>query len=165
LNGGDGGEIAIHRDDHVEARGGGMAVRVVEAGENGFAGEVEFLGCCGREVENVIVAADGEESAMGNGDGLRARLRIVHGEDIGVVEDQLGLFDFEREYREGSHGAQEFPTRGVKAGMHRDLSLEADGMRCGAGSQSSHPKNVAGAKGCLLVQKQRSGYNSALNGA
>src|SRR6266849_2750530 len=60
LNGGDGGEIAIHRDDHVEARGGGMAVRVVEAGENGFADEVEFLGCCVGEMEYVVVPADGE---------------------------------------------------------------------------------------------------------
>jgi hypothetical protein len=57
LDGRDGAEIAIDHAEVHESGHGRVRVRVNEAGENGFGGEVNFFGSGSGKVEDVVIGA------------------------------------------------------------------------------------------------------------
>src|SRR4029077_1105365 len=80
----------------VQSRRGGMAVCVDEPRKNRFAGKIDLLDAGPGQIQNVRIAPHGQKSSVGDRHGLRAGLQIVHGEEIPVVQDQLGFFDVQR---------------------------------------------------------------------
>src|SRR5690606_11917429 len=96
---GDGGDQlgdAAHRgvagvDGGQRLRGGQqVVVRVDEAGEDGAPAGVDHLGAGARGGGGLRLAADGGHSAVGERHRLGAGPGVVHGEDLGVPDEQGG---------------------------------------------------------------------------
>ena len=81
---------------------------VIEARENGPATEVDLANAGGYEIQDIGITANGEKAAIGNGHSLSMRLQVIDGEDIRVVQNQVGFFALEREHRECSKRAEKF---------------------------------------------------------
>jgi hypothetical protein len=111
LNGGNGTEVTIHHAKVREAGFGGVGVSINEARKDRFTAEIEFAGSRAGKIQNVRIASDREKSAAGNGHSLSAGFSAVHGENIGVVQDEIRLLLFERKKGKGSEGAKKFAAR------------------------------------------------------
>src|SRR5215467_301720 len=90
----------------------GMRMRVDETWSDGLSAKVSFADAGTRKIQHIGVAAHGKKSVACNGDGLCARLLVIHRQDISVVKNQLRLFLFHWEQRKRSQRADEFAARG-----------------------------------------------------
>ena len=82
--------FAQGRAEHVD-------VGVDQAGEDGAAFEVDHLGGrCAVGGEDFLGCADGDEAAFLDGDGLDGGGLGVQGEDVAVVQDEIGGEEGER---------------------------------------------------------------------
>ena len=87
----DGAEVAVLLGDVADAAAHDVSVGVDEAGEDGFAGCVYYFGGDAVEGGDVFVRADGEEAPVFDGDGGGGRRGGVDGDDVGVVDDSVGV--------------------------------------------------------------------------
>src|SRR5262249_6230202 len=94
-----------------EAGFGWMGMRIDEARSDRFSAEVNLADVGASKIQHIGIAAHGEKSATRNCHGLRARLPVIHGQDIAVVKNQLRLFLFEREHRQCSKRAKKIAAR------------------------------------------------------
>jgi hypothetical protein len=86
-------------------------VSINEPRKDRFTAEIEFAGSHVSKIQHVRIASDREKSAAGNGHSLSAGFSAVHGENIGVVQDEVRLLLFEREERKRSKRAEKFAAR------------------------------------------------------
>src|SRR5437870_1013404 len=63
LNGRDGAQIAVHHAEMHQSGVSGMRMGVDEAGEHGLSGEIHFSDARRREIQDVRILSNGEESA------------------------------------------------------------------------------------------------------
>ena len=68
-----------------------MRVRVDKSGNNSLSFEIYFLGFPGSQRLQFLIAADGQKAAVCDGDCFGARLTIIDGDDVSVVNNQLRL--------------------------------------------------------------------------
>ena len=68
------------------------------------------------QVQHLAVATDGQEAIPGDGDRSCARLRLVDGQELAVVEDEIGLGPHRGQQGEGTGGAEKVAAAGL---VHR----------------------------------------------
>ena len=66
-------------------------MRIDQAGDDQLAGQVVDLGLRSLQFQYVVVAADLEDAFASDGNGLVDAERLVHGGDLAVVEDDVGI--------------------------------------------------------------------------
>ncbi len=84
-------QVAVHLLQVEVARRRDVGVPVDEARHHGAAAQVDLLRSGRGQVQDVGVAAHGQEAPARDGHRARPRLGVVHGDDVAVPEDELGL--------------------------------------------------------------------------
>ncbi len=75
----------------VQAATNQVQVRVVETRDNRAALEVDDLGRAATQGHRFSVGANGNEAALVDGDGGRTRVFTVHGVELAIEQDQIGV--------------------------------------------------------------------------
>ena len=97
-------QVAVHLLQVQVARRRDVGVPVDEPRHHRAAAQVDLLRSGPDQVQDVGVAAHGQEASSGDGHRARPRLGVVHCDDVAVPEDELGL---------GAEGGQQRKRRGV----------------------------------------------------
>jgi hypothetical protein len=129
----DAAEIAVDRDEFLDAAPRRMRVRVDEAREYRAPRGVDHLSVRPFQVHHVFVGANRGEPTVGDGERLGARLRGVGRVDPAMAEDHIRRAALELRCHHGSGDGQ---TRGRKAGRDGARPLENGPtiLRCHGGS-------------------------------
>src|SRR5215472_1639671 len=93
------------------SRLGWMRMRIDETRRDRLSSEVDFLGSCAGEIQNVRIAADCKKLVPRNRHGLRARIFVIQGQDVAVIENQVRLFLLQRKERKRRKGSKKLPAR------------------------------------------------------
>ena len=83
----------------------------MKPGHHGAAAQVDLLRSGSGQVQDVGVAAHGQEAPARDGQRPRPRLGVVHRDDVAVPEDELGLGADDGQQGERRCVAQELTTR------------------------------------------------------
>src|SRR5215472_17400239 len=88
-----------------------MRMRINEARGDGFSAEIHFLGRSSCKVQYICVTAYGKKSVTRNRHCLRARLLVIHGQYVCVIENEVRLLPFEWKKRKSGKRAKKFAAR------------------------------------------------------
>ena len=91
LDGSDGGQVAVGGHHVAYTAVQHVDVSVDEPGQHGVAREVQHLHVGADERLHVPVAAHANDAAIAHGHGLGPGTAGVHGNDVGVPDDRIGL--------------------------------------------------------------------------
>ena len=109
-----------------------MDVRVDQARQDGLALEIDDLGAGALGFQHLVVAADLEDLAALDGNRLVNGELLVDGDDLAVVQDQVGISGASGRRQQGHGGEQRDDAKGHGAALRES---EEDG----AGSGSLRP--------------------------
>jgi hypothetical protein len=107
----DGPQVTIDLAQMPQTGVAGMRMSVDEPGDNCATGEVHFRSAGCRQRRNFFIGTNSQEAAVGDSDRLGTRLRRIHGQNVCVQQNKLGLALTQRQQRQSRQLMQKPTSR------------------------------------------------------